>query len=387
MIALHEYGPGAVREAIEACAGLKRLRPGDSVLIKPNLCLGGRIMRALPGATTSARVVEEIIGLLRDCGAGEITIGEGTVEVPSMGSFTGSAFRDGGYLDLARRYGVELVDFNAGPFTRRVFERRNMYIAKGALEHDFVVNAPCLKTHIMTQVSLGLKNMKGVLKLACKRYFHRHELHRLIAGLNTFMPTDLVVVDGQLAMEFGPDSDQVKQAGVVLAGTDLLEVDTIGSRLLGIEPSEVEHLREFAALRRRRLDARIEVRGLDVEAAATPCRWRIDDEEAELYHDLGVRGLSVAQDVPNTVCSGCRVALLSSLTRFAAHSADTDLSGVELIAGQNARCLGDALGLRVGDCAVKRELDPENEISVGGCPPDIHEVYHSLLRAQALRER
>ena len=219
MIALHEYGPGAVRDAIEACAGLKRLRPGDRVLIKPNLCLGGRAMRELPGATTSARVVEEIVQQLRDHGAGEITIGEGTVEVPSMGSHTGSAFRDGGYLDLARRYGVELVDFNAGPFTRRVFERRNMYIAKRALEHAFVVNAPCLKTHIMTQVSLGLKNMKGVLKLACKRYFHRHELHRLIAGLNTFVPTDLVVVDGQLAMEWGPDSEQVKQAGLCLLYT------------------------------------------------------------------------------------------------------------------------------------------------------------------------
>jgi uncharacterized protein (DUF362 family) len=82
---------------------------------------------------------------------------------------------------VAKRYGAKLVDFNSEPFEEVQLEKIKVKISRWALESDFLINLPVLKTHRQTKVSLGMKNLKGCLAIESKKKFHKHDIARLIA--------------------------------------------------------------------------------------------------------------------------------------------------------------------------------------------------------------
>jgi uncharacterized protein (DUF362 family) len=378
MISLVRWGETAIRDAVELCDGLEAMRSGDSVLIKPNLPLGGEIADHVPGMYTSRLVIEQLVKLLRDHGAGSIAIGEGTVVVPLLGSTTATAFAAAGYDQLQRRYGVDLVDFNAGRFVERSIGDHRFAVSVSAFDYDVLINVPCLKTHIQTRISLAMKNLKGLLDLESKKLFHREGLDELIAALNRVVQTDLVVVDGRLAMEYGPISDLVRKADLVLAGTDVFEADIVGSRLLGIAPQEIGFLRCYGRLANRSVDQAIEVRGESIDELRIPCRW-YDEEWSDLYSGYGIQGVRVDADRTGTVCSMCLFALLGAFYHFACAHGGQDLGGVEIVLGTNTRNLpSSAETVLCGSCPIDANEGLEGAVRIGGCPPPIDHIGRAL---------
>ncbi len=162
----------SIAEAIEMCEGFKNLKASDSVLLKPNICTAGGGFIPPYGTVTTTKVVEGAVRALKDFGVSDISIGEGTV-LDELGTNTKKGYKWIQLDKLARRHNVKLIDFNAGPHKKIRAEDVPMNIAEAALETDFFINLPVLKTHSDTRVSLASKNLKGCMSMAAKKYFLR----------------------------------------------------------------------------------------------------------------------------------------------------------------------------------------------------------------------
>src|SRR3989338_5897559 len=103
-----------------------------SILIKPNL---NSYMNALTGNTTDLRILVAVIEFLKDAGYGNITIGEGT----SSGFYREkiNIFSRLMVDKVAKKYDVNILDFNHAPTTEIEFEHNTKAkIAKICLEAD-----------------------------------------------------------------------------------------------------------------------------------------------------------------------------------------------------------------------------------------------------------
>ena len=364
----------SVAKAIELCNGSKEFKPTLKVLLKPNLCTVGRGIFPPFGAVTTTKVIEGVVRVLKDFGVDNISIGEGSV-LDELGTNTLKAYKWINIHKLAKRYGVKLIDFNAGPHKRIIKEDVPMNIAVKALDTDFLINLPVLKTHLGTRVSLASKNLKGCMSMDSKKYFHGEDgkLHYNISLLMEVLPQRLVVIDGIYAMEHGPDPSigTAHPRGILVASPDFLAADAVGTRLLGGEPRDIEHLKLYAE-RHGEMDV------LNYQEAIEICGERIEDHtehlswETKLGHDTkdsGHRGLDV-HIINNTLCSGCYVSLTGSLLLLAALSRDKDFNGMRIVAGKSLK--DDHNSSRTflfGNCAIRenKHLDKANKIE--GCPP------------------
>jgi len=150
----------AVKEAINLIGGIKSfVYPHDKVLIKPNLVF------ALPsntGLTTDPRVVQVIVELCEHVNPSDVVIAEG-----SGGADTKVAFERCGYLELAQRYNVKLVDLNKSQTTTvKVPDGKTLQVLRVPniiLESDVLINVPKLKLYKRNWVSLSIKNLLGVV--------------------------------------------------------------------------------------------------------------------------------------------------------------------------------------------------------------------------------
>jgi hypothetical protein len=84
--------------------------------------------------------------------------------------------------------------------------------------------------------------MFGLLPSRKKGQLHFKGLNEIIVDVNTAFPSDLIVVDGIVGMEgWGPLKGDPKELGFVLAGDNLLAVDTVAATITGYDPSSIRH--------------------------------------------------------------------------------------------------------------------------------------------------
>ena len=383
---------GSLKRAIELCGGWDGLDRNSKVFIKPNICLP----RWMPlyGMVTTTGILESLVRLLSEQGCRDITIGEGPVDVFGLSMRQG--YRRMGIDTVARRYGVKLVDLNRGPFRPVDLEGVRVQVAEAAFENDFLVNVPALKTHNQVRVSLGFKNLKGFLSPASRVKFHgTNRLNHLIRLLGEAVKPDLTVIDGTYALESGPDTalGLAHRMNLIVAGREAHSCDVLGAVLLGIEPSEVGYLREYAEAHGLPLSAdRIEVEGeKDLPALVRPLDWRVHLPEE--LSAAGITGLSIPHP-GETLCSRCYAVLGYSLLALARDNPGMDFGNAVICCGREARPGSDAgprgvapVVILFGDCAVGGNRGLEDAHRVKGCPPPITRSMAALWRALLSRPR
>jgi uncharacterized protein (DUF362 family) len=346
--ALLENRGGRGRQARLPSAGAK-------VLLKPNLVTDHP---ASSGATTTPELVAGVIEFLQDRGVSEITVAEGSW----TGCPTERAFRACGYVELARRYGVKLVDLKKGPWRVVAAQDMELKVCRLALETDFFLNLPVLKGHCQTGMTCALKNLKGCIPDEEKRRFHALGLHRPIALLASVLPTHLTLVDalcGDLTFEEGGTPVRLDR---LLLGSDPVLVDSYGASLMGFAPAQIEHLRLAAALG---------VGSMDLAAAELRQIGKPPADPAAAPSSLARLAARVeARDA----CSACYGGLLHALRRLE-QGGGLERTPRPLHVGQGFKGVAGA-GFGIGSCArgFRRHL--------GGCPPPAAAIL-DFLRAHA----
>lgn len=386
----YETSPASLQNAIDRCNGFQSLKPSDRVLIKPNLVAWDDRFGIAPyGVYTTTRLVEDLIIALKDYGCNAITVGEGSVQI-QKGVGTMRAFEGLGYVDLARRYGITLVDFNESEAETVAFQDDlTLRIAREALAQDFVINAPVLKTHGQTKVSLGLKNLKGCLKLVSKKFCHHTELdleHCFSFIVDAVKPA-LTVIDGIYALEKGAlHFGKAYRKDLIIASTDGLAADLVGARIMGYAGEDIDHLRHYAGRHQRSLQlSDLDVRGASVDEHIQPLKWDWTwDEDNTMpgaFKKMGVSGVALPK-YDDSLCSGCSpIANMSNILVISAFKG-APLPEVEILNGKKMRARpGYAKTVLMGNCMIKANQDNPNineAVEVKGCPPSEADVVDAL---------
>lgn len=331
------------------------------------------------GVVTTSRIVEDLLQILRDYGC-EISIGEGTLINKELGSNTSRGFKWSGIARVAKKYGVKLVDFNKVSSEQIELDGIKVRVATSAIEADFLINIPVLKTHSQTKVSLGLKNLKGCLQMRSRMEFHKKGLERLIALLSTKVKTNLTIIDGIYANERGPSRlGKAHRMNLIIAGRDILTCDVVGSTVLGIDPSTVGHLREFASITDRSLDIEtMDVRGEKVKDVTRLFEWDLDYEN--IFRWAGISGITV-QKPGKTVCTNCASNSEAMVHVFCKDNKGVDLEGVEICVGAEVRPREESKKvLLIGNCSIANNKDLQGAIRVKGCPIKISDLLMNTAK-------
>lgn len=234
------YDIGEVQDAVSSCLGYlggiySLIKPGDRVLIKPNILLSKAPEEAI---TTHPAVIEAIITAVKSAGA-----------VPQVGDSPGGLVGNvtdhwevTGIEEVCKRLGVEIVNFEAGGIYEKEINGNHYHIAKPVLDADFIINVPKIKSHSLTMLTCAIKNMYGAVPGLTKADYHRRapeplEFAKIVVDLFALTKPGLNIVDGIVGMEgIGASSGDPKELGLILASTDAVALDSLICHILGEDP-------------------------------------------------------------------------------------------------------------------------------------------------------
>jgi uncharacterized protein (DUF362 family) len=252
----------AVWRALDLIGAVACLSPFESFLLKPNYVIDRSPMS---GLTTRPDSLDGIVTyLLRKVGKtpDQVLIGEG-----GDPSSTESAFTTCGARDLAEKHGVRLVNLNEDEkesvALKDSLSLKAANVARTARSMECVISVPTLKTHSMAVTTLAMKNCMGCIMP--KGIMHS-SLHKKIADLAGLINPGLSVIDGIIGAEGNEVSGDPVPMGLIVAGTDYVAVDTVGSAVMGYSPEECEYLQYGAEQGLGTCDlSKIDVLGVSIE--------------------------------------------------------------------------------------------------------------------------
>ncbi|MBY8992215.1 MAG: DUF362 domain-containing protein, partial [Candidatus Lokiarchaeota archaeon] len=300
-----------------------------------------------------------------------------------------------GYNILKEKYGVKPINTFEHPFEKvdlgTGFKTK---FCSDALAADVVISIPVLKTHSQAVVTLGFKNLKGLINYSSRKKFHsadpEKDLHYNIAQLPNKLKKVLTIIDGLYTLERGPAIDgKAHRKNILVASTDILSADMVGSKLLGIEPSDVPHLAQAAKDRKRPMDlSDIEVVGEKIEDLASHHEWDfIYNEAGDLplpLERIGVEGLKYHKYDSSlcTYCSGINGMLLLIIKNAWRSRKGKPFDKVEFLNGKLQKPTpGMNKTILIGQCQCnmnKDHPDINEAIPVKGCPPSMEDVRHAF---------
>ncbi len=225
--------------ALDLIGGLdKFVKPGMRVLLKPNLLSAKAPERAI---TTHPEIVAAVARAVRKLGA-EVIIGDSP-----GGAKRGvkRVWEITGMLAMAEREKLELVNFEATGVVKFEIQDRKYYLAKPAVEADLIISLPKLKTHVLTLMTGGVKNMFGLIPGFRKGEYHKKaprpsEFAQIVVDILSLCPPALTIMDAILTMEGdGPSSGVPRWTKLILASSDPVAIDVVASEIIGLKPDQV----------------------------------------------------------------------------------------------------------------------------------------------------
>jgi uncharacterized protein (DUF362 family) len=387
----------SVRKAVALCRGLDHLPPKARVFIKPNIVFWTKsVIFPKWGVITTSRVIEDMVTLLKERGIDDITIGEGMVSRdPKDLETPAHAFEYLGYNALKKRYGVKVLNAFERPFEKTDLGAGVVLNYNADILHsDFVVNVPVLKTHAQAVVSLGIKNLKGMIDINSRKKCHGadpvKDLNYMIARLASKLPPSITLLDGIYTNERGPNIDgKMHRSNLLVASADVFSADMVGAKVLGYDPSEVPHLVHAAKDRGRSLNlSDVEVVGEGIEGVAQRHEWNFAyTEDGSLpipMAKMGMKGISYRK-YDLTMCTYCSGLTGAALTAVAQAWKGQPWDDVEVLTGKIMEPSGGGKKtILLGKCMYQKNKNNPNikeMIAVKGCPPSPKEVVQAFHKA------
>lgn len=195
------------------------------------------------GATTDPIVVEAIIKKLK-----ELPVETFVVESDATMTNADKAFEATGMKEMCQQNGVQFLNLRYEKEKVKVpissCETLGSITVPRIVKESAIISAAKLKTHYSTKVTLGMKNMFGLMPDKFKMKFHAKGISGVIVDINTVIKPALTVIDGFIGMEGrGPTDGTPIKMDLIIAGKDVVATDATAARVMGFDPKEISHIR------------------------------------------------------------------------------------------------------------------------------------------------
>lgn len=225
------------RLAVAALGGMGRLvKSGNVVVIKPNM---GWDRTPAQAANTNPVVVRALAEEALAAGARKVKIFDRTCN-DERRCYVQSGMRDAlkGIRNVELKF-IESERFRKVAINGAVLTEWELY--GEALSADVFINVPVAKHHGLSKLTLGLKNVMGVMG-GNRGNIHKN-LDTALADINSVMKSHLTVIDAtRILTAHGPQGGSmadVKVLNKVIASTDIVAADAYATTLFGMKPADI----------------------------------------------------------------------------------------------------------------------------------------------------
>jgi uncharacterized protein (DUF362 family) len=222
-----------VQRSIDALGGMGRfVKPGNDVIIKPNICVDYRTPEY--AATTNPEVVAALVALCLGAGASRVRV----MDCP-FGGTAEKAYANSGIEEVVGAAGGEMEVMTSMKFQDTTIpDGRSITscrIYKDILDTDVLIDVPIAKHHGDTVLTLGMKNLLGVVSNPGS--YHKADMAERVTDLASLVRPDLTVIDAvRILMNNGPTGgslNDVKRMNTVIASHDIVATDSYAATLFG----------------------------------------------------------------------------------------------------------------------------------------------------------
>ncbi|MDY7080190.1 MAG: DUF362 domain-containing protein [Chloroflexota bacterium] len=233
------------KAAISALGGIERfVRSDDDVIIKPNICVDYHPPEY--AATTNPTVVVTLVSLCLGAGARRVRV----MDTP-FGGTAESAYIVTGIGEAVRAAGGEMEVMSPVKFTKTgIPDGRDITeweVYRDVVAADVLINVPIAKHHSLARLSLGIKNLLGVITKP--NQMHRN-LGQRAADLASLVRPTLTMVDAvRILTDHGPTGgslNDVQQTDTVIASHDIVAADAWAATLFGLTGADVAYVKAAA---------------------------------------------------------------------------------------------------------------------------------------------
>jgi uncharacterized protein (DUF362 family) len=237
-----------VRQAIATLGGMKRfVKPGNKVIIKPNICNAYNTYEY--ASTTNPWVVSSLVKLCLEAGASKVTVLDFPFAGDSKEAYIRSGIQEqvlaaGGKMETISDIKFKETEVPKGKDLNRIGVYDEVFKA------DTLINVPIAKHHSSAKLTLGMKNLMGLIDDRGSIHFN---LGQRIADLASLITPTLTVIDAvRILMDNGPTGgslDDVQKLDTIIAGTDIVAADSYACTLFNKKPDDLDYVRAAAVMK------------------------------------------------------------------------------------------------------------------------------------------
>lgn len=229
-----------IEKSLEFIKWKKEVKKDSTVFVKPNFTYPYH----KEGITTSPELIRHLLEILKDR-ADYVILGESD---GGNHSFTADdSFKGHQMPEICRDTGVELVNLSKSParFIEEEVLGKKVKVQLPELlldDVDCFISVPVLKVHVMTSVTLSMKNLWGCYP-DTMRGLHHKNLSEKLALITKHLNPKIVVMDGIYALDgHGPMYGEAKRRDLLLASNNPVSIDSLGAAIMGIPLEKAKHI-------------------------------------------------------------------------------------------------------------------------------------------------
>ncbi|HSB07682.1 MAG TPA: DUF362 domain-containing protein [Thermodesulfobacteriota bacterium] len=215
-----------LQAAMTPLGGMSRfVKKGQRVVIKANIAWARTPEQA---CTNNPELMTALIKMCYEAGAKRVAIWDHTCDNYQF-TFSRSGLKEAGQkagADVFSGHGRNVYKQVEIPKAKKL---KTTEILRDVLESDVFINFPIPKQHFATELTLGMKNLIGIVW--DMEQLHKIDLHQCIADINTLRKPDLVVMDAfRILTTHGPKGPgKTEDPGEVIVSTDIVAIDAYGA--------------------------------------------------------------------------------------------------------------------------------------------------------------
>lgn len=230
----------SIKHALEFIGYENSVKNDSIVFIKPNFTFPYHRL----GVTTSPKFLRSLLEVLGNR-CKRLIVGES--DGGSCSFRAEKAFKQHEMYEICRDAGAELVNLSRLPskFVESTIQGRRVRVQIPQLllnEVDCLISCPTLKVHVVTTVSLGMKNLWGCIP-DTMRGLHHQNLDYKLALLVKLLNPKITIIDGLYGLNnHGPMYGDSVKMDLILASNNVVVADTLGTRIMRLPLEKVKHV-------------------------------------------------------------------------------------------------------------------------------------------------